>query len=146
MRLGREPSFFMNLFVVAFQWFATSHTWKSVFFPRERRGISKTHRFICRFGHLKISLQTFPYRSNLYLQNYGLPIGLRCAFPLAFCASARSGLPRKSQDIDDGTNRVFEWRCEDSRPNQGYQSLLYLSRFIFYLSKLINVKTIENYL
>ena len=29
VRLGREPSFFMNLFVVAFQWFATSYTWKS---------------------------------------------------------------------------------------------------------------------
>ena len=47
VRLGREPNFFMNLFTLAFQWFATSHTWKiSCFFPREIQGIAKTYRFI----------------------------------------------------------------------------------------------------
>ena len=32
VRLGREPSFFMNLFTLAFQWFATFHTWNQFFF------------------------------------------------------------------------------------------------------------------
>ena len=44
-----------------------------------------------------------------------------------------TSLQRKWQHIDDGTIRVFEWRCEDSRLNHGYQSPLYLFRFIFYL-------------
>ena len=32
-----------------------------------------------------------------------------------------------------GFSNEYVWVCEDSRLNQGYQSLLYLSRFIFYL-------------
>ena len=38
-------------------------------------------------------------------------------------ASEQKGLPREWQDSDDGTIRVFEWRCEDSRLNQGYYIL-----------------------
>ena len=41
VRLGREPSFFMNLFVVAFQWFATSHTWKISFFAKLKEAYQK---------------------------------------------------------------------------------------------------------
>ena len=47
-------------------------------------------------------------------------------------ALLRKGQPRKWQDNDDGTMRVYSWRCEDSRLNHGYQSPLYLLRFILY--------------
>ena len=62
-----------------------------------------------------------------------LPRQWKWVLPSVSKALPRKGLPRKLQDSDDGTIRVFEWRCEDSRLNQGYHSLQDLSIFIFYL-------------
>ena len=64
---------------------------------------------------------------------------------LLYCNPSAKLLSRNWQGSGHGTIRVFEGRCGDSRLNQGYQSLLYLSRFTFYPSKLINVKTTEMY-
>ena len=54
------------------------------------------------------------------------------------------GCQQKWQDSDDGTSRLVEWRCEDSRLNQGYQSVLCLSRFFRFIFYFTNAQCQNN--
>ena len=81
VRLGREPNFFMHLFTLAFQWFATSHTWKiSCFSPRIIQGIAKTYQFItvwwkfmCEQLPLFTEMKYLASRQNWNLQPLKVP-------------------------------------------------------------------------
>ena len=81
VRLGREPNFFMHLFTLAFQWFATSHTWKiSCFSPRIIQGIARTYQFItvwwkfmCEQLPLFTEMKYLASRQNWNLQPLKVP-------------------------------------------------------------------------
>ena len=83
MRLGREPSFKETFHCGISVVRDLPHLKISSFFSKGKsRHMIKTHtmQFICCFIRLiERRLQALPYRSNLYLQNCRLLIGLWCA-------------------------------------------------------------------